>query len=294
MKLTLDAIKTIDTIAKTGSFAKAAEILHKAPSTVSYSVAKIEAQMGLKFFERNGPHVTLTAMGMVLLEEGRTLLTAATDLETRLHKMASGIETSINVALDAIFPLKTMTSLLQRFQGSAVDTEVNITREVMMGVWEALLKFRADLVVAVGEGPSGGGYHTYPIGVVPFVFCVAPDHPLVTYNKPLTKPDLLAFPAIILPDSARYMPLRTAGVYEGQKRITVSSMEDKLLLQKAGIGHGFLPKSMALPALASGELVELPVMEMHKEETLYLAWRTHDEGLALNWWKSALAEDWIS
>lgn len=294
MKLTLEAIKIIDTIAKSGSFSKASEILHKAPSTISYSVAKIEEQMGFKFFERNGPHVILTDLGAVLLEEGRTLLTAVTDLETRLNKMASGVEVSLNIAVDAIFPMERMATLLKRFQASTVATEVNISREVMMGAWEALMKFRADIIVAVGEGPSGGGYSTYPIGVIPFVFCVAPYHPLAQKDEPLVKCDLLDHTAIIVADSARYMPLRTVGVFEGQKRITVNSLEDKILLQKRGIGHGFLPKYAVRHELKSGELVELPVAEAHKEETLYLAWRTHDEGLALKWWREALVEEWIN
>lgn len=294
MKLTLEAIKIIDTIAKSGSFSKASEILHKAPSTISYSVAKIEEQMGFKFFERNGPHVTLTDLGAVLLAEGRTVLTAVMDLETRLNKMASGVEVSLNIALDAIFPISRMATLLKRFQSSSVATEVNISREVMMGTWEALMKFRADLIVAVGEGPSGGGYSTYPIGVIPFTFCVAPYHPLAKKEAPLTKCDLLDHTAIIVADSARYMPLRTVGVFEGQKRITVNTLEDKILLQKRGIGHGFLPKYTVRHELKSGELVELPVAEAHKEENLYLAWRTHDDGLALNWWKEALAEEWIN
>lgn len=294
MKLTLEAIKIIDTIAKSGSFSKASEILHKAPSTISYSVAKIEEQMGFKFFERNGPHVTLTDLGAVLLEEGRTLLTAVTDLETRLNKMAGGVEVSLNLALDAIVPMERVALLLKRFQASSVATEVNISREVMTGTWEALMKFRADVVVAVGEGPSGGGYSTYPIGLVPFIFCVAPYHPLAKKTEPLTRCDLLEHTAIIVADSARYMPLRTVGVYEGQKRITVNTLEDKILLQKRGLGHGFLPKHAIRHELKSGELIELPVVEAHKDENLYLAWRTHDEGLALKWWREAFSEEWIS
>lgn len=294
MKLTLEAIKIIDTIAKAGSFSKASEILHKAPSTISYSVAKIEEQMGISFFDRNGPHVSLTPMGSLLLEEGRTLLTAVADLETRLHKMASGIEVELNIAFDSAFPIEQIAALFTRFKESPVATELNISREVMMGTWEALLKFRADIIVGVGEGPSGGGYSTYPIGVVPFIFCVAPHHPLAKRVQPLTKHDLMEFPAIVLADSARYMPLRTSGLHEGQKRITVGTMDDKILLQAKGVGHGFVPKHCVRHYLRSGELVALEVSEPHRDETLYLAWRTHDEGIALNWWKEALAEKWLS
>lgn len=294
MKLTLEAIKIIDTIAKSGSFTKASEILHKAPSTISYSVSKIEEQMGIQFFERNGPHVTLTAMGGILLEEGRVLLTAVSDLEERLHKMAKGVEESITIVIDAIFPIEVFYPLLAEFKKSAVSTEVNLIREVLTGSWEALLKFRADLVIAFGEGPTGGGYSTYPIGVIPFVFCIAPNHPLAKIDKELTKQDLLEYMGIVLADSARYFPTHSAGLFEGQKRITVNTLADKIQLQVAGIGHGFLPKHSVKHLLRTGALIEKPVKERHKDATIYLAWRTHDNGLALNWWKEALSGNWIN
>ena len=41
LKLTLEAIETIDAIARHGSFAGASERLHKVPSTISYAVSKL-------------------------------------------------------------------------------------------------------------------------------------------------------------------------------------------------------------------------------------------------------------
>lgn len=67
----------MDTIARHGSFAGAAERLHKVPSTISYAVSKLEEQLGLNLFVRNGPRVSLTPAGEELLKEGRWLLAAA-------------------------------------------------------------------------------------------------------------------------------------------------------------------------------------------------------------------------
>ncbi len=288
MKLTLEAIQIIDMIANTGSFAKAAEILHKAPSTISYSVAKIEEQLNIQFFERNGPHVTLTPLGQILLNEGRVLLSAANELESRLQKVAQGVEESITLTLDSVFPIESVTSLIREFKQSSCNTHLNINREVMMGVWESLLQLKSDLIIAAGEGPSGGGYRRSPIGRIDFMFCISPSHPLASVNRVLTKNDLLSYPAIVLADSAQYMPLRTAGLYKEQKRIVVTTLEDKIALQLAAIGHGFIPHTIAQRYIESGQLVTKAVMEEHSSETLYLAWRTNDDGKALNWWKERL------
>lgn len=86
LKLTLEAIETIDAIARHGSFAGASERLHKVPSTISYAVSKLEDQLGLALFTRNGPRVTLTPAGQEMLKEGRWLLAAAQQLESRDRK----------------------------------------------------------------------------------------------------------------------------------------------------------------------------------------------------------------
>ena len=81
LKLSLDALQVVDAIDRGGSFAAAAKELFRVPSTISYSVAKLEEDLGIQLFERAGPRVTLTAAGRTLLDEGRHLLLAARDLE---------------------------------------------------------------------------------------------------------------------------------------------------------------------------------------------------------------------
>jgi DNA-binding transcriptional LysR family regulator len=75
LKLSLDAIEIIDAIDRGGSFAAAAEALHKVPSTISYTVAKLEEQLGFPLFLRRGARASrLTPAGSELLNEGRWLL----------------------------------------------------------------------------------------------------------------------------------------------------------------------------------------------------------------------------
>lgn len=292
-RLTLDAIQLIDMIAKTGSFTAAAEKLHKVPSTVSYSINKLEEQMDVRFFERNGPRVALTALGQALLEDGRCLLASANDLEAKLRKMSQGVETELTITLDALLPLAAFAPDIHVFLQSESATQLHFQQEVLTGTWEALMQRRADLVIAGGNGPAGGGYKTFPVGTISFVFCVAPHHPLAESQEPLQKSQLLQHNAISIADSARHLPLRTTGLYSGQKQITVSTLADKIALQKAGLGHGFLPQICVKKDLENRELIALEVAEPKADETYYLAWRTDDSGLALNWWIQRLSWLWL-
>ncbi len=285
LRLSLEALQIVDAIDRRGSFSAAGKELHRVPSTISYTVGKLEDDLGVQVFERNGPRVELTRAGRELLKEGRYLLKAAQDLEHRVRRVASGWETELAIGHDSMFSSLAFDADIRAFYGVAQQTRLRIVREALSGTWEALLDRRVDLVVgAPGDGPAGGGYVSQPIGSLRWVFAVAPGHPLATLPGPLGRNDLQHYRAIVMADSARQMAPRTVGLLLGQDTLTVPDMTSKLQYQLAGLGFGFLPEPCARAAIAAGLLVEKAVEEPKPDETFYLAWRTGEGGAALNWW----------
>jgi DNA-binding transcriptional LysR family regulator len=61
--ITIDVLETLDAIDRRGSFAKAAEELNKATSAVSYAVQKLEEQLDIALFQRQGRRSVLTPGG---------------------------------------------------------------------------------------------------------------------------------------------------------------------------------------------------------------------------------------
>src|SRR5450830_243478 len=187
LRLSLEALQIVDAIDRRGSFSAAGKELHRVPSTISYTVGKLEDDLGVQVFERNGPRVVLTRAGQELLKEGRYLLKAAQDLEHRVRRVASGWETEIAIGLDTMFSAASLEPDIVAFYQVADRTRLRIARESLAGTWEALLDRRVDLLIAApGEGPAGGGYVAEQIGSVKFVFVVAPHHPLAKMNKVLS------------------------------------------------------------------------------------------------------------
>ncbi|MFC3106390.1 LysR substrate-binding domain-containing protein [Undibacterium arcticum] len=285
LKLSLEALQIIDAIDRRGSFSAAGKELHRVPSTISYTVAKLEDDLGVQVFERIGPKVSLTRAGQELLKEGRYLLKAAGDLESRVRRVASGWETELSIGMDSLFSPIGLKDDIDAFYEIADQTRLRIVHEALSGTWEALLDRRVDLLIgAAGEGPSGGGYIAVPMGSIPFIFAVAPTHPLAKAPEPLDTAELRAHRAISVADSARKLPPRTVGLVFGQDTLTVSDMRNKYEFQLAGLGFGFLPEPTARTALADGLLIEKKVHEPKPVETFYLAWRTGEDGAALKWW----------
>jgi len=285
LRISLDALQILDAIDRRGSFSAAGNELHRVPSTISYTVSKLEDDLGVQVFDRNGPKVSLTRAGQELLKEGRYLLKAAEDLEHRVRRVASGWETELALGMDSLFSPISLLEDIRAFYEVADRTRLKIGQDALSGTWEALSDRRVDLLIgAIGEGPSGGGYNALPIGKIPFLFAVAPSHPLAGIDRPLSKTDLHPYRAIAVADSARTLRPRTVGLLFGQDALTIPDMRSKVLFQLAGLGFGFLPEPCARAALASGALIQKQVEEPRTDEPAFLAWRSGENGAALSWW----------
>ncbi|MDZ7584731.1 MAG: LysR substrate-binding domain-containing protein [Thiobacillus sp.] len=290
MPLTLDALTILDAIERRGSFARAAEELARAPSSLTYAVQQIEAGLDVLLFDRSGHRARFTPAGRVLLEEGRALLAAANALAHKTRQVAGGWETGFTIAVEGIVPVAPLLPLLDAFYQLGQATEVKLRHEVLAGGWDALAAGRADLVIAGGDAPAGGGLRTRALGRIEFVFCVAPQHPLARAQKPLSQADIAAHRAVVIADTARNLPLRSAGWLQQQPRLTVADLSSKLAAQQAGLGVGSLPRWLADREVAAGRLAACKWAGGNPHETLHLAWRSGEAGRALEWWTRALSQ----
>lgn len=291
MRLTLEALAVLESIDRQGSFAAAAEELHRVPSAITYAVQKLEEDLDVLIFDRRGHRALLTETGRELLREGRHLLQAAAELESRVKRVATGYEVELRIAVVDVLPMERLYPLLHRFYKEDCGTRLRILLEVYGGAWDALASGRADLVIgAPGEGPTGGGYSTRPLGTVQWLFAVAPMHPLASAPEPIPPEEILKYRSVAAADSSRNLPPRTSGLLTGQDVLTVPDMRHKIALQRFGIGVGYVPAHMVQAELAAGQLVVKQVLESKPGMSLLIAWRTGTKGKALGWFLDQLGD----
>jgi len=291
MKLSLDALQVLDAIDRRGSFASAAEELFRVPSAVTYTVQKLEQDLDVALFDRRGHRAVLTPPGRELLEHGRHLLRAAGELECRIKRLATGWETELRIALDAVIKVDRFLPLLADFYAEQSGTRVRITGEVLGGTWDALISNRADLAIGVsGESPPGGGYAVRMLGTMEFVFAVSPSHPLASLSEPLTREQILAHRAVAVGDTSRNQPPRSVGLLSGQDVLTVPSFGAKVAAQVAGLGCGYLPRFAAMVEAGARRLVIKEVEEHNPDERTGYAWRAGEKGRALRWFLKRLED----
>ena len=289
--ITIDALRVLDAIARKGSFAAAAEAMHRVPSAISYTVHKLEEDLDVALFDRTGHRATLTNAGHYLLEEGRQLLEAADTLARTTRRVAQGWETCLTIAVDALLPMESLFPAIQAFNELAVPVEIRLLDEVFTGPWDALHTGRADLVVGASRDVKAPGhYDQVTIGDVPFVYAVARDHPLAREPQPVPEDRISEWPAVVAADSSRQLPAGSAGIFSRQRTLTVSSMANKIAAQKAGLGVGWLPYHQIEREIDEGHLVTLQLPVKRQPVALCMARRQGDEGKALNWFWDYLSQ----
>jgi DNA-binding transcriptional LysR family regulator len=324
--LTPDALTMMDVIARTGSFAAAARELGKVPSSLTYSVRQLEDALDVLLFDRRSRQARLTAAGQQLLEEGRRLLEQMDAVANRVKRVATGWETQLSIAVDGVISRLTMFELCESFytlcassqvarpRGAAskppdpVDpanhggtgTRLRLRTEVLTGTWEALTSGQVDLTIGVGmDRTTVPGVHIKELGHLPFVFAIAPHHPLAGVTHPLSDAELLRHRAVAVADSAQRMAPMTVNLLPGQDVLTVSSMQLKIDALLRCMGCGFVPEPMVREHIAAGRLVVKPVQRSSSIGRLGYAWRVPDGsapgagrkpqlGLALKWWLAQL------
>ncbi|MGU7783279.1 LysR family transcriptional regulator [Burkholderia sp. PU8-34] len=289
--LSEDELALLNAIRDTGSLNRAAARLNKAPSTVSHAARQLEARFDALLFDRRRYRLQLTPAGQLLADEAARLMQDVSRLTQRVRQIANGWEDRLWIVTDDIIEFELVMPVIRAFDALESGVKLRVTNEVLSGTWEALRDGRADLIIgATNEPPAIPGLQWFELGVIEWVFAVAPRHPLAVEKGRLKRETILAHRSIAVADSSRLTPGRAYGVVGGQTSLAVPSMRAKIVAQRDGLGVGWLPKHRVSSLLKRGELVEMETADPREPNVMYVAWRGDHVGRALQWWIEQLRQ----
>jgi DNA-binding transcriptional LysR family regulator len=254
-RVTLAQWQMLAAVVDHGGFARAAEAVHKSPSTLNHAVHKLEEQLGVKVLEPVGRQVRLTEAGEMLLRRARQLIESAAALEDVAGRLAEGLEAEVVLAVDQIFPSDALARALEGFSAAYPHVRVQLHETVLNGGVEMLYDGSADLVVS---GLSAQGFLGEPLVTVRFIAVAHPDHPLHALGRQLDLRDLLRHRQLVVRDSALRQSM-DSGWLKAEQRWTVSHLHTSLDMLERGLGFAWLPETRILAALQAGRLVPLPL-----------------------------------
>lgn len=257
---TLDQLKVLLTVVDVGSFAGAARKLNRATSVISYSIANLEAQLGMTLFDRETTRKPqLTEAGRMVLAEARTVASGIDGLRAKVKGMLQGIEAELHVVLDVLLPEARVVDALTSFRQEFPTVTLHLHVESL----GAMTKLVLDRVATIGvTGPLDGptaGIERVSIGSVLMIPVAAPEHPLscAGHNPPGASREHIQ---LVLTDRSTFTQGREFGVVSS-RTWRLADLGSKHMLLKAGIGWGNMPAPMIEEDLKAGRLVALDLAD---------------------------------
>lgn len=255
-RVTLAQWQMLAAVVDHGGFARAAEAVHKSPSTLNHAVHKLEQQLGVKVLEPAGRQVRLTEAGEMLLRRARQLVESAEALEDVAGRLSEGLEAEVVLSIDQIFPADALATALSRFSTAYPYVRVQLHETVLNGGIEMLYDGRADLAIS---GLAAQGFLGEPLVTVRFIAVAHRDHDLHLLERELDLRDLQRHRQLVVRDSALRQSM-DAGWLKAEQRWTVSHLETSIDMVRRGLGFAWLPETRIHEELENAVLRPLPLL----------------------------------
>ena len=254
----LEQWRAFQAVVDSGGFAQAAKALHRSQSAISYSVNRLQEQLGVRLLEMDGRKARLTNMGRVLLDRSRNLVESASELEELASHLEQGWEAEIRLAVDAAFPMPILFDALKEFAQQVHGTRVTLTEVILSGAEDALREKTADLVIGANLPAEFISEHLLDIE---FIAVAHPDHPLNQHEPDsLTGKDLRTERQVIIRDSG-HTHSQDVGWQNTEQRWLVSHIDTAIETILHGMGFCWLPQHKIEEKLQAGALKAIPLRE---------------------------------
>jgi DNA-binding transcriptional LysR family regulator len=176
--VTLDQLRTFIAAVDEGSFSAAGRKLRRAQSVISQTLANLEAQLGVKLFDRSARYPRLTEEGRSLLADARSVADNVDEFKARARAMREGLEPELSVATDVMYPTEALTRAAVHSRKTYPHTPLRLYVEALGGVIKPVLDRNCTIGV-IGSLPiAPDELQSEPLLSVLFVTVASPSHPL--------------------------------------------------------------------------------------------------------------------
>jgi DNA-binding transcriptional LysR family regulator len=240
------------TIAEEHSFTRAANRVHLVQSALSVSIRALERDLGVRVFERSTHYVSLTDAGEALLPEARRTLAAAEEARDAVAAVRGIVRGTLRIGIMQSLTLVDVASVLARFHDLHPGVEIR-TRPAVGGsvaLAEEVRRGRLDCAFISLPGGVPSGLSISPLASEPFLLIAAPDR-LPAGGVGLTLRDLDGMGFVDFPlgwgTRAAIDQAFAAAGFGRSVDVEVADVATYIELVRAGLGLGFLPRSMLGP-----------------------------------------------
>src|SRR6266851_3244416 len=259
--VSLDHLRMFIAAADEGSFSAGGRRLRRAQSVISQTLANLEAQLGVKLFDRSSRSPVLTGQGLALLAEARAVVSRMDVFKARAKGLSGGLEPELSVVVDVMFPLDLLTSAVAAFQTEFPATPLTLFVEALGAVLQPVMDGRCAFGV-MGSLPTAPPQLTRErLFGVRMLFVASPKHPLASLKGPIPAPVLAQHRQLVLTDRSELSQGKDFGVFSANTW-RLADLGAKHAFLRAGLGWGGMPVDAIKRDLANRSLVKIRIEDV--------------------------------
>ncbi|MEX2444101.1 MAG: LysR family transcriptional regulator [Alkalispirochaeta sp.] len=278
-------LEMLTLVQRLGTVARVADELHRTQPTITHAIKKLESELGVTLWRKQGRGIELTHAGEHVARRGAPLLTGFSRLERDVAGFAAGRRGTLRIGVECHPCFHWLSGVVGSFLRRWPDVDVDVIRDYQFSGYEALVNRQVDLVVTPDPRRIPGVVST---PVLPYELVVVVDarHPLAEKTV-LVPEDLAAETLYTYPVDRGRLDIFTrflspAGI-EPHRVETIETTEIMLQLVAAGRGVTAVPDWLAedagdradgsdLVRLRIGEGIPKELVVSHREEDASLVY----------------------
>lgn len=191
----LRQIKAFVEVAKTLNFTRAAESLCVAQPAVSMTISKLEEELDLTLFNRQGRHVSLTTEGEVFLRHAKRILENISSAETEMNELKELSSGEVRMGVPPMMSSYYFPRVIRDFRAEYPYLQLSVMGEGAGNIQRQIISGEIDLgVIADSKVPEGLSSKCFLREEI--VACVPSDHQFARRSN-IRLEELLSEPLIL-------------------------------------------------------------------------------------------------
>ncbi|WP_296753172.1 LysR family transcriptional regulator [Thiobacillus sp.] len=271
-------LEIVHAVARHGSLTAAAETLHLTQSALSHTVRKLEDQLGLTIWHREGRSLRPTQAGIYLLSMADRLLPQLQHAEERLDQFARGERGTLRIGMECHPCYQWLLKIVSPYLSAWRAVDVDVKQKFQFGGIGALFAYEIELLVTP-DPLYKPGLTFEPVFDYEQVLVVGPGHPLrqAAYVQPsqLSDETLITYPVETdrLDIYTRF--LTPAGV-SPRRHKAIETTDIMLQMVASGRGVAALPRWLVEEQADRFDVAPVKLGRQGVAKQIYLGFRDAD------------------
>ncbi len=261
------------TIGRCGSFSRAAVELNVAQPALSHHVANLEAELGVKLFDRSTRGVVPTECGLTLMQHAEIILRQMTQATRDVQACSSQPSGVVQIGLPTSVSIELAVPLLKEVEKRFPAIKLNVNENHSGYLSEWLTSGQLDLAILFDVEDSAPFDLTY-ILTEPLYFVTAPGGPAAGL-KVIDLDALNNVPLVVTGQAHGLRQVLDRHQRKNKLRLNVKTELDSLNAIKklvgAGYGHSVLPWCAIQHECSTGALCAAEIRNPVLSRRVYLA-----------------------